>query len=78
MPRVQQDLAGTVTPQQLRAWREARGWSQQRLADALGVPVNTVARWERAELPIRHGTILHLALRELARTEIRNKKHKEK
>ena len=77
MPRVQHQGGATVTPQELRAWREARGWSQQRLADALDVPVNTVARWERAELPIRHGTILKLALRELARTAIK-KQHKEK
>jgi transcriptional regulator with XRE-family HTH domain len=56
-----------MTGKELRAWRMAHDWSQQRLADALDVPVNTIARWERDELPIRHPTILKLALLQLAR-----------
>lgn len=55
-----------MTPRELRAWRSRVGWSQQALADALDVPVNTIARWERGELVIRHGTILRLALERLA------------
>jgi transcriptional regulator with XRE-family HTH domain len=46
----------------IREWREAHGWTQKRLADALAVPVNTVARWERGEMAIQHPTILRLAL----------------
>jgi transcriptional regulator with XRE-family HTH domain len=54
-----------LTGSDLRVWRKLLGWSQKRLADALGVPVNTVARWERGEMPIRHATILRLALERL-------------
>lgn len=55
----------SMTPEQFRSWRARVGWSQKRLADALRVPVNTVARWERGELTIRHPTILQLALERL-------------
>jgi transcriptional regulator with XRE-family HTH domain len=54
-----------MTAAALRAWRTRAGWSQRRLAGALAVPVNTVARWERGEMPIRHPTILRLALERL-------------
>lgn len=37
---------------QLRAEREMAGHSQQSLADALGVHVRTVSRWERGALPV--------------------------
>lgn len=35
-----------MTPADLKSLRAALGWSQQRLADELGVARNTVARWE--------------------------------
>jgi transcriptional regulator with XRE-family HTH domain len=54
-----------MTGPALRAWRTRVGWSQKRLADALGVPVNTVARWERGEIRVQHPTILRLALERL-------------
>lgn len=41
-----------------RALREARGLSQRELAGLLGVAANTVARWERGELPILRKTEL--------------------
>lgn len=42
-------LEGTVkrmTPAELKSIRAALGWSQQRLAEELGVQRNTVNRWE--------------------------------
>jgi transcriptional regulator with XRE-family HTH domain len=54
-----------MTGSALRTWRRSRGWSQKRLADALGVPVNTIARWERSEMRVQHPTILRLALERL-------------
>jgi transcriptional regulator with XRE-family HTH domain len=35
-----------MTSDDLKRWRELNGYSQQRLADALGVFQVTVARWE--------------------------------
>ena len=35
-----------MTPRQLKTLRAALGWSQARLAEALGVSRNTVNRWE--------------------------------
>ena len=54
-----------MTPADLLTAREALGLSQHALAEALGIPRNTVARWERGALLIRHGTILRLALERL-------------
>lgn len=49
-----------MTPQELQAWRNKKGFSQAGLADILGVTVQTVYRWERGtrEIP----SFLHLAL----------------
>lgn len=52
-----------MTRDELRAWRAANGYSQARLAKALGVASMTVTRWEmeiRAIPPF-----LHLALKAL-------------
>lgn len=38
-----------MTPRELKALRAALGWSQQRLAEAVGVQRNTVNRWEMGE-----------------------------
>lgn len=38
-----------MTPAQLKSLRAALGWSQQRLADEMGVARNTVNRWEMGE-----------------------------
>ncbi|KKM05357.1 hypothetical protein LCGC14_1755010, partial [marine sediment metagenome] len=35
-----------LTPTQIRKLRQERGWSQQALADKLGVNRTTVVRWE--------------------------------
>lgn len=41
-----------MTPEALRARRQAAGLTQSQLASHLGVSPNTVARWERGERPI--------------------------
>jgi len=51
----------TMTPENLKEWREANGYSQSGLAEALSVHIMTVSRWERGarEMP----PFLHLALK---------------
>ncbi|MDQ3702830.1 MAG: helix-turn-helix domain-containing protein, partial [Chloroflexota bacterium] len=41
-----------LTPAGIRTWRRALGLTQAALATELGVAPNTLARWERSELPI--------------------------
>jgi DNA-binding transcriptional regulator YiaG len=50
----------TMTPEDLKKWREANEYSQNGLAEALSVHIMTVSRWERGvrEIP----PFLHLAL----------------
>jgi len=52
---------GTMTSDELKQWREVNGYSQARLAKALGVAVMTVSRWERGVRAIP--SFLRLALR---------------
>lgn len=54
-----------MTPEELREARQALGMSQRQLAKALGLPWNTLARWERGEVGIRHPEMLRLALKAL-------------
>jgi DNA-binding XRE family transcriptional regulator/uncharacterized protein YuzE len=46
----------------LRALREQLGMSQQELGEALDIPRNTIARWERGELQMEKTRLLELAL----------------
>jgi len=48
---------------ELRQWRIANGYNQERLAEALSVHVQSISRWERGarEIP----SFLHLALKYL-------------
>jgi transcriptional regulator with XRE-family HTH domain len=46
----------------LRAFRDRLGLTQQQLSAALEIPVNTIARWERDEMPIEKRRLLELAL----------------
>jgi len=50
---------------EVRAWRTARGLSQVKLAELLGVPWLRVQRWEAGTHAVP--AFLHLALAELAR-----------
>jgi transcriptional regulator with XRE-family HTH domain len=49
--------------------REARlrlGLTQKQLAEKFEIPINTIARWERGALRIKHQKLLSLALVALA------------
>ena len=50
----------------LRTFRERIGLTQEALADALQLPRNTIARWERDEMAIEKRRLLELALAALA------------
>jgi transcriptional regulator with XRE-family HTH domain len=54
-----------MTGHDLCQWRTEHGMSQTQLAHALDVPKDTISRWERDALGIRHGRILALALQAL-------------
>ena len=41
-----------MKPETLKTWRQAEGWSQEKLGDFLGVDRKTVNRWERGRHPI--------------------------
>ena len=51
-----------MTPTDLLAARKALGLTQYAMAERLGIPRNTWARWERGEMSVQHPTILRLAL----------------
>jgi predicted ATPase/DNA-binding XRE family transcriptional regulator len=55
-----------VGPAELRERRQALHLSQADLGRVLGVTRNSVARWERGELPIRHPELVVLALDNLS------------
>lgn len=58
---------GLTNGDNLRKRRVRLGISQAELAARLGdVAPNTIARWERGEVPIRHVRILFRALNDLA------------
>lgn len=38
--------------EELRSVRDTFGWTQERMADEIGVTANTIARWERDEIEI--------------------------
>lgn len=56
----------TMTPAEFLKIRQHLGLTQEGLAQALGVRSNTIARWERGEVPILRVT--ELAMRYLAAT----------
>jgi transcriptional regulator with XRE-family HTH domain len=42
----------TMTGKTLRSVRRKLNWTQSRMAQAVGVATNTIARWEREEIGI--------------------------
>jgi DNA-binding transcriptional regulator YiaG len=46
-------IVGVVTATELRNLRRRLGLTQTALADLVGVPSNTIARWERDEMAMR-------------------------
>jgi DNA-binding transcriptional regulator YiaG len=58
---------GTMTKEELRAWRDSTGYSQGQLAKALNVSVITVSRWETGTRSVP--SFLMLALRQLESTD---------
>lgn len=53
----------------LKAFRERLGLTQEQLGDLIDIPRNTIARWEREELPIAKMRQLELALSAILRPE---------
>jgi transcriptional regulator with XRE-family HTH domain len=51
-----------MTPDQLKAFRTARKWTQKQLAGELGVGLRTIVRWERGEarIPNMVGQLIQL------------------
>lgn len=55
----------------LRRFRERLGLTQERLGKLIDVPRNTIARWEREELPIEKVVQLELALKTIMRPAVK-------
>jgi len=71
----------TMSPDDLKRWREKTGYSQGRLARVLGVDVMTVSRWERGIMQVPSFLKWALAYIELKGEEIEpqtKRKRKEK
>jgi len=55
----------SMTGRKLLRYRQRLNLTQTGLATKLGTTRNTIARWERNEVPIQHAKMLHLALERL-------------
>ena len=51
-----------MTGEEFRELRRKTGLNQRQLGERLGIPTNTIARWERGEVGIRHGGLVRLAM----------------
>jgi DNA-binding XRE family transcriptional regulator len=60
---------GPRSAEKLRCWRKSIGWTQNRLAQTIGVSRETVTRWEIAERPIPPPVSLLLHFLERAEIE---------
>ena len=57
---------GIANGDNLRKRRARLGLSQAELAGRLGVPANTLARWERGVIEVRHWRMVFRALNDVA------------
>jgi len=69
------EVRGLVHPRiktgiDLRRFRERLGLTQDQLGDLIDVPRNTIARWEREEMPIARMRQLELALSAILRPSV--------
>lgn len=62
-----------MEPKELKQWREANGYNQERLAKALSVHVQTISRWERGTREIPSFLDLTLAYLELKGDKLKPK-----
>jgi len=73
--RVAQSHLESLPPHELRERRRALRLTQAELGERLGVSTNTVARWERGELRVRHPRQVTRTLERLERTSSSNMTH---
>ena len=59
----------------IRMYREAKGWSQEKLAERLGVTFQAVSSWERDEYRPEFETFIKLTEKVLAQNTISSKQH---
>jgi DNA-binding transcriptional regulator YiaG len=55
-------MTDTDAADEIKAWRDRPGCTQEQAAEALGVPVQTVRAWEIGRYLPRHRRLLTLAL----------------
>jgi DNA-binding transcriptional regulator YiaG len=60
-----------MTPDELKAWRKRLGLTQKKAAEALGVNLATLAKWETGRLPI--SKVVALACRAVELNDLRQK-----
>jgi transcriptional regulator with XRE-family HTH domain len=58
-------MNGTDSANHLAEWRRAKRLTRADLSERLGVPANTLGRWERGTLEMRHPRLVRLALEAL-------------
>lgn len=63
----------TMTPKELKQWREINGYSQGKLAEVLSIHIMTVSRWERGAREIPPFLKLALGYLELKEDKPRQK-----
>ena len=53
----------------LRKWRLSLDWTQAKAGEELGVPPETISRWEKGRMKIARPKMLELACRQLKTDE---------